>query len=95
MEKSSFYADGDVLFHSVLVIDTQHRLKSRYSGWRESHLQGNGLTPKRSDNSFNSLTPKEVEHLRNLNINIIIIIFNKNPPIFPPINYPPNLNLRI
>ncbi len=68
---------------------------SRYSGWRESHLQGNGLTPKRSDNSFNSLTPKEVEHLRNLNINIIIIIFNKNPPIFPPINYPPNLNLRI
>ena len=24
MEKSSFYADGDVLFHSVLVIDTQH-----------------------------------------------------------------------
>ena len=33
----------------------------------KSHLQGNGLTPKRSDNSFNSLTPKEVEHLRNLN----------------------------
>ena len=30
-------------------------------------MQGNGLTPKRSDNSFNSLTPKEVEHLRNLN----------------------------
>ena len=24
MEKSSFYADGDVLFHSVLVIDTLH-----------------------------------------------------------------------
>ena len=30
-------------------------------------MQGNGLTPKRSDNSFNSFTPKEVEHLRNLN----------------------------
>ncbi len=24
MEKSSFYADGDVLFHTVQVIDTQH-----------------------------------------------------------------------
>ena len=35
------------------------------------------------------------ESCNNNNIIIIIIIKFKNPPIFPPINYPPNLNLQI
>ena len=35
---------------------------------RRTPAYHSALTPKRSDNSFNSLTPKEVEHLRNFKI---------------------------